>query len=666
MTYRGILFTLLLTACGSPKDQTNRLLSSGSPYLREHADNPVNWYTWGDEALNRAKKENKPVIVSIGYAACHWCHVMERETFMDPEVARIMNENFISIKVDREERPDIDHVYVQASEIFLGRSGWPLNAFTLPDGKPFVVATYAPKEDWIRLLDIISSSWKKDRKGLEKQATALAGNIDQVNKNLLSVDTSLLRYDARSFLNTVSLWMSQLDFDNGGLKGDEKFPMPTLIDFMLQHSKLTGDRQSGQWAIRTLDAMAKGGIYDHVGGGFSRYSAFFAWQGVHFEKMLYDNGQLVSAYSQAFRQTKNKNYKRIIDETLTFIEKEMTSPEGGFYSSVNADSEGEEGKFYKWSSDEFQLLFGDQAEAAIKYYGIEYPDDNVLQVSEPTDAPEKDRWRATLQLARTQRVRPSIDTKIITSWNAMMMIGFIDAHSVTGNQHYLEVALKNAAFIESKLIKEGDVLHNIFESTKGAAGFLDDYAWLAKAYIHLYQTTFDLTWLTKARKITDSALSKFKTPDHSLSVYSTDTGFQNRELFDNAIPSSNSVFAEALYLLGDYYENPVYTSTSVSALNDAIASIDVEGVHLSNWARLAEIINTGVYEIAIVGDKALAFSKELQSQPLPPSIFLGGNNENLPLLENKLVKNKTMIYVCKNRTCKLPVDNPADAMRQLK
>jgi uncharacterized protein YyaL (SSP411 family) len=629
MNYRILLVAVILSGCSQSKEE-NHLANSTSPYLHEHADNPVHWYPWGQEALDRAKKEDKPVIVSIGYAACHWCHVMERESFMDPAVAQIMNENFIAIKVDREERPDVDQQYVHASEVITGSAGWPLNAFTLPDGRAFHAITYYPKNAWINLLQQVSKAWKDKRKELDQQASAIAENVDKLNNNVFS--TSSLAFDTPAFLNNISAWNSQLDFNNGGLKGNPKFPMPSLTMFMLQHAWLTNDKISMQWVTTTLDNMMHGGIYDQLGGGFSRYSVDSMWHVPHFEKMLYDNAQLVSLYSHAFKITRNKEYERIVRETLAFVEREMTSPEGTFYSSINADSEGEEGKFYKWNQD------------LSDYYNVF---DSVLNYKKEVSGDIK----SALLQTRDQRVHPSVDDKIITSWNAMMIAGYVDAFTATGDQHYLDVALKAA---------------NTFKTpshVRGVDGFLEDYAWLAKAYISLYQVTFDVRWLNKAKDLSQQAINKFSNKTGSLFYYS---GNHIVEYFDNAIPSSNSVFADDLLTLGEYLQDTLYTRLATDAIQHAISPIDVEGVYISNWARLAQDINFSPYQIAIVGDNAIDFARQLQQHPLPPSIFLGGNREDLPLLENKLVKNKTMIYVCKNRTCKLPVDDARKALEQIR
>jgi uncharacterized protein YyaL (SSP411 family) len=647
-----ILFLLLLIGCSTRSGQQNQLSNSQSPYLREHADNPVNWQEWNDATLEQARAEDKPLLVSIGYSACHWCHVMENESFMNEEVARIMNENFVCVKVDREERSDVDQMYIHAAEVMTVNAGWPLNAFALPDGRAFHIATYLPKDEWIRLLTTVAANWKDKKADLENKANTVA-NDTRMMSGMLTSDTTSLRYDIPSFLNNISSFNKDLDFNNGGLKGDIKFPMPCVAEFMLQHSYLKNDRQSMQWVTTTLDAMMTGGLYDHLGGGFARYTTDSLWQVPHFEKMLYDNGQLVSLYAHAYQQTGNESYKKVIAETLSFIEKEMMAVDGSFYSSIDADSEGEEGKYYKWTDAELRAAAGDQA---LKYFNL---NDGVLSIKQhPTD-----ELKEKLLEAREKRVRPNVDRKVITSWNAMMTIGFLDAYRATGNEYYLGIAMKNGIFLQTRMTATDTVFRSMYEGKRSVIGFLDDYAWLAKAYIELYQNTFDVGWLNNARKVTDAALKRFKDDKSPLFYYSANG---TTEYFDTVIPSSNSVFAGVLLSLGEYTQDNSYTTAGTKAVEQMIGLIDSSWIFKANWARLAEALNFGPYEIAIVGSNALEFSSQLQRRVLPPALFMGGTEENLPLLERKRVANKTMIYVCKNRTCKLPVDDPQKALAQLK
>ena len=687
----AFMFTKCGTQRGANEDEThlNRLASANSPYLKEHSDNPVDWYEWGTEALEKAKNEQKPLIISVGYASCHWCHVMEKESFMDTSVARIMNENFVSIKVDREERPDIDQIYMNAAQLISGNGGWPLNAFALPDGKPFYVATYFPKEQWVKVLQQILNAYKKDSDNVVRQAEALTKGIQ--NYEVITITEDIQKsYDQKAYLDIFSKWQSSFDFTSGGLTGFPKFPMPAIWEFVLQDYHLTGNRKAMEVVVATLDEMAKGGLYDQLGGGFARYSTDSIWKVPHFEKMVYDNGQLVSLYAHAYQHTGNSVYAEVIHETLDFIEREMTSPEGGFYSSLNADSEGEEGKFYVWTKSEIEsLLDRKTADLIIDYYNISdsgnwenqknilyrknTDDDFARKHSMATDAWKKilREARKTILSERNKRVHPSLDNKILTSWNALMLNGYVDAYFATGHPAYLEIALKNASFLENEMIRDkGRLWRNFMEGKTSIDAFLDDYALLAKAYIHLYEATFDIHWLEEARTITEYAVNHFRDRQSGLFYYTSDESeyliARKMELTDHVIPSSNSIIAEVLFRLGEYYDQDSYRAMSKSMLNQVAPDLAWNGPYYAHWASLAGMIVYQPSEVAVMGEGAIEMSRKLQQHYLPTSIFMGGNTENLPLLKSKLVKGRTIIYVCRNKVCKLPVEDVAKALEQLK
>jgi uncharacterized protein YyaL (SSP411 family) len=649
---------LLLVSCQGSTDQgAGRLLTSSSPYLRDHADNPVNWYEWSDEAFELAHKQNKPVIVSIGYAACHWCHVMERESFMDPEVARVMNENFISIKVDREERPDIDQQFVYASTALTGTAGWPLNAFALPDGKPFHTITYHTKTEWIDLLKRISAAWKDDSNKIVQQANSLTQGIKPMFE--YKADTTL-SLDLPAFINHIPSIYSSLDFNNGGIKGYPKFPMPSLIEFMLQHYHLTGDKRAEQWITTTLDAIANGGLYDHIGGGFARYSTDSLWHVPHFEKMLYDNAQLISIFAKAYKVTRNKRYKKVVHETIRFVERELKSDRNLYLSSLDADSDNEEGKFYKWTPEQLQSAIGAKS---MSYFDVSK--ENILRAKTSADI---DSLKAILYDARAGRIYPLIDGKIITSWNAMMLTGYIDAVTALNDDDHLRMASSLLDNLNPLMFKDERVFRSMLDNKIATDGYLEDYAWLAKANIHMYEASLNAKYLETAKAITDIALKKFENANSPFFYYSASPDnrlIRNTEIFDQAIPSSNSVFAEVLLKLGEYYQDELYTKGAHDAIAEAVASLDIDITTISNWARLAEIIHYKPYEIAIMGEDAIARCYDLQRNYLPTAIFMGGNEENLPLLENKLIPGQTTIYVCRDRTCKLPVKDAKEALKQI-
>ena len=612
---------------------------------------------------------------------------MEEESFMDTAVAALMNRNFVSIKVDREQRPDIDQVYVNAAQLISGNAGWPLNAFALPDGKPFYAATYFPKEQWVALLTQVKDAYRNQQAALVSQAEALTEGV-QSYELITSPADSLSRVGQATYRRAFDLWAPYLDYRNGGIVGFPKFPMPVSLEFLLQYHFLTGDERARRIVTTTLDRMAAGGIYDHLGGGFYRYATDSLWRIPHFEKMLGDNAQLASVYAHAYQLTQVPLYKEVLEETLKFVEKEMTGPEGSFYSSINADSEGEEGKYYVWTKKEADSVVGSEAAEWIAgYYHLTEDGNwesgkNVLytlpepgEASESSKLPERARvlTRANelLLAARNKRVRPSTDDKVLTSWNALMLIGYIDGYNATGNRKYLETALRNARFLEANMLRgDGGVWHHYKDERGGIDGFLDDYAFLAEAFIKLYQATFDLHWLTQARIVSRFALTHFADRKSGMFFYTSDTSdpliARKMEVSDNVLPSSNSVFARVLAELGEYFQDPQLETQSTVMLNQVMSNID-SGQHLyyGNWYRLAGLTAHRPYEVAVVGDKAGEVSLELQRHYQPLALYFGGREENLPLLENKYVEGRTLIYVCRSRVCKLPVENAADAWKQL-
>lgn len=666
----------------------NRLATASSPYLLQHADNPVHWYEWGPEALKKAKEENKPLIISIGYSSCHWCHVMERETFMDSAVAKIMNENFISLKIDREERPDIDQIYINAAQLITGGGGWPLNAFALPDGRPFHVVTYSSKEQWIGLLQKMSATYNSENEKLVDYAESLTQGIRMQEVIKTPADTSLY-FNKTIFKEMFEHWEPLLDFDLGGFIGEPKFPLPISGNFLLQYYFLTGNEKALEAATITLDEIALGGIYDQLGGGFARYSMDKNWKVPHFEKMLYDNGQLVSLYANAYKLTKKPLYGEVVRNTLSFIENVMTSPQGGFYSSVNAESEGEEGKFYVWDKDEIEKILDKRTSGFIyDYYQIindgNWEDrKNILHVSRDYEnfaskhGLKVNEWNemlanAKLKLlnARNKRVRPSTDNRILTSWNALMLMGYTDAFLALGNETYLNVALKNARFLEENLMSENGSLYRSHHKGKPEIeAFLDDYALLAKAYIQLYQATFDVHWLELARTLADYAIVHFQDESSSLFYYTSDQSNQlvarKMQLYDNVIPASNSVMADVLFHLGEYLNEPKYIGISKTMLNQVAQEVSTNGPYYANWARLMGLITYEPYEVAIMGEEALRKNHFMQKQYVPLAIYMGGQKENLPLLENKLSKGKTLIYICQNKTCLFPLEDVDKALQHL-
>ena len=576
LTRFGLVAVISCLASCDPKSKStfnNRLANASSPYLREHADNPVDWYEWGEEALAKAQREGKPLLISIGYASCHWCHVMEAETFMDTAVARIMNENFISIKIDREERPDIDQIYINAAQLISGNAGWPLNAFALPDGRPFFAATYFPKDQWVRLLKQVTDSYANDERSLRKQAADITKGIRTSEAWLPASDTTVTSVVSQQSI--YEDWRTYVDTQFGGLSGSPKFPMPAIWEFMLQYHYVTNEPSALPLVTATLDGIRRGGIYDHLRGGFARYATDSMWRVPHFEKMLYDNAQLVKLYAQAYQVTKNQEYENVVRETLAFIESELTSSEGLFYSSINADSEDEEGRFYVWTKKEIDdALDKSPADLISATYNVTAegnwePNKNVLYrrqvqgADEPEVEKKLDQARKTLLIKRNKRVRPTTDDKILTSWNALMIEGYLQAFAALGDEQYLEVAIKAADAIQKdRLDKSGHVWRTKDSDHQPIDGFLDDYALLCRAYIKMYQATFDIKYLNTARSVADYVLSNFHDEQSGLFFYSLDKSTQQIakkiEIADEVIPSSNAVLAETFYLLAEYYQDERY------------------------------------------------------------------------------------------------------------
>jgi len=668
-------------------NKQNRLSQASSPYLRQHADNPVDWYEWGEEALSKARNENKPLIISIGYAACHWCHVMAHESFSDEEIAGFMNSHFVCIKVDREERPDIDRIYMEAAQLLTGRGGWPLNAFALPDGRPFYAATYFPPDQWMDALHQLSHLFHDEYPRVLQAATSLTEGI-QANPFPGISDSK--PFTSAEYLASYENQIDTIDFEFGGYSGAPKFMMPTGLESLLQYHYLTGDKKALEAVTITLDAMAKGGIYDQIGGGFSRYSTDQFWKVPHFEKMLYDNAQLITLYAYAYQLTNNQLYAEIVQQTIAFAERELRHVEGGFFASIDADSEYEEGKFYVWTKQEIEsVLDAETAKILIRFYQITAkgnwePGKNILhcKVDKATFAIENGmsvnelnsmlhEANASLLERRNLRIRPTTDDKILTSWNSLMISGYVNAYKALGKEQYLEGALRIARFIEINMLKDSGLLYRVYKDGKVTTeAFLDDYALLAEAYIGLYEVTFDLHWLELSQLLTGYVWNHFADAENQLFFYTSDQAenliARKHEISDNVIPASNSVFAQVLFKLGILLEKVDYTQKATEMLFKIRHEIVQQVAYYANWAMLLGKMVYPSYEVAILGGNAMQVNLEMQRKYLPTVVFAGGISENLPLLQNRLVDNKTAIYVCQNKTCYSPVHSAFEAIELIK
>ena len=685
-----LLFGLSLSACSqikTTKEATNALINETSPYLLQHAYNPVDWQPWGEVALEEAQKEEKLMIVSIGYAACHWCHVMEHESFEDSAVAALMNEHFVPIKVDREERPDVDQVYMEAAQLMNGRGGWPLNAITLPDGRPVFAGTYFPRDQWMSVLKRIQKTYERNPKRLEKIAQQVTEGIRSTDNLAPIADETA--YKASQLDEIFQVWQPQLDPKRGGNRGAPKFPMPVNQQFLMQYAYYSGSDEARSAVELALDEMARGGIYDHLGGGFARYSTDADWRVPHFEKMLYDNAQLVSLYSQAYQFFRKPLYRQVVYETLDFVARELTSDEGVFYSSLDADSEGEEGKFYVWTADEIEQALGEDAELFWEYYSVtDYGNweegKNVLIATEDDSvfAHRKglsaENWRRQLIQSkqklfevRNQRVRPGLDDKSLTAWNALMLNGYVDAYRTFGEPKFLEAAVTNAQWLRNKIIQEdGSMTRNYKAGRTTIDAFLDDYSAVITAFINLYQATFDVSWLEEAHRLQEYALQQFYDEESGLFYYTShdhpELIARQKEVNDNVIPASNSMMAQNLYQLGLLFYEDNYLSKSRKMLAQVQGNLPEYPQYYANWASLLAQMIYEPYEVAIVGEEYQEKREQIDHYYLPNAILLGGTGaETLALLENKRVPGQTTIYVCQQKVCQLPVTEVPLAVRQI-
>lgn len=666
--------------------KSNRLISESSPYLLQHAYNPVDWYPWGQEALERAKKEDKPILLSIGYSACHWCHVMERESFEKQDIANLMNNHFVCIKLDREERPDIDHLYMDAIQAMGVHGGWPLNVFLTPRQDPFYGGTYFPPQHWAQLLVKIAQAFREHRDELENSALKFreALNVSIVDKYQL--EEKSLKKELLS--KAADLLKQQFDLQYGGTAKAPKFPMPVIWNFLLHFYAPQPDEALLKHLQVTLDNMARGGIYDQIGGGFARYSVDEKWFAPHFEKMLYDNAQLISLYAQAFALTGKPLYKKVCYQTIKFISRELLHKSGAFYAALDADSEGEEGKFYVWTYQEFEELAGSEAEFLMDYYGVT-PDgnwehgQNILhrEVDDETFAASHQldltwmqntilKYQDILLESREKRVRPGLDHKILCGWNGLMIKALTDAYGIFGEGEFLKLALTCAEFIESEL-REGDQLwrsHNTQNAKLPA--YLEDYAAVIQGYLGLYQVTFQDRWIYKAQNLTAYVMDNFLDEKENLFFYTDEQSqgliARKKEIFDNVIPASNSIMAQNLIILGTLLQRNSYLALAEKMISKVGPLMETDPAYLSNWATAYSFLANPLAEVAIAGAKPELLRKPLAAHFHPHKIILGTDTpSDLPGLRDRLPQNGTLIYVCYDQTCQLPTDDAQIAIEQL-
>lgn len=665
---------------------TNRLQDETSPYLLQHAHNPVDWFPWGPEALEKARTENKPILVSIGYAACHWCHVMERESFENEQTAALMNKHFINIKIDREERPDLDHIYMDAVQAMTGSGGWPLNVFLTPDTKPFYGGTYFPPQrafnrpSWEETLLGVVQAFRERRHEIDAQADNLLQHLHQSNSFGINASTeadTLFNHD--TLQACYEQLMKTADRQWGGFGKAPKFPQTFSIRFLLRHYHFTGQKDALDQALLSLDKMMEGGIYDQIGGGFARYSTDTEWLAPHFEKMLYDNALLVSVYAEAFQLTGRQRYREVIDETMTFIARELTAPEGGFYAALDADSEGVEGKYYTWSRAEIRSVLGEDETLFSAFYDISEAGNwehtnipwirkslEIFAVREQAD-PEwvKEKLvhcKQQLLAVREKRVRPLLDDKIILGWNALMNLACADAYAATGDTAYRDLAVRNMSFLRAACKDEaGNWYHTWKNGQARYPAFLDDLANLLRALLRLQEITGEMSWLEEARLLTETVLENFGDTETPYFFYTprgqADVIIRKKEVYDGAVPSGNAVMAGNLYHLSVLFDIKSWADRAQAMVRMLGNAISRYPGSFGVWAGWLQEMVEGTNEIVLTGDNPEAVRCDIMGYYIPNKIVAGAGPEglDLPLLEGRKREGKPAIYLCRNNTCQAPV-----------
>lgn len=665
----------------------NRLSTESSPYLRQHAENPVDWFPWGEEAFSKAKAEGKLVLISIGYSSCHWCHVMEHETFSNVAAAEVMNRYFVCIKVDREERPDIDQVYMNAVQLMSGQGGWPLNCFVMPDGRPVYGGTYFPRENWLKVLQHLNAIWKDEPEKVEDYAQRLTEGVQL--SDLAIPEEGSNTFSAAYADQVVQRWKNHFDSIEGGPNRAPKFPLPNNYGFLLRYAIYRNDDSVMKHVRLTLDKIALGGIYDQLGGGITRYSTDMIWKVPHFEKMLYDNAQIISLYSEAFRFTRDPLYLEIAERSIRFCLEEWSKPESGFYSALDADSEGEEGKYYVWKKDELHGLLGEDYSWFSEYYNINYLGEwehgnYILLRRERDDAfarkhkmsiddflQKKKKAHHLLMIERKKRISPLLDDKILCSWNALMITALSDAWKCSGNKEYRDKAISTAHFILREMLKGDGGLYHCFHSGKAYVdGFLEDYSFCIEAFTRLFSITGDELWLAYADKWATYVLHYFSDENDILFYFTSSKSealiARKTELSDNVIPASNSVMARSLHELGGIMGKSEYTHRANRMIQTVYPHMEAYGAGYSNWGMLLLDLLEETKEVVVCGEDADTMAlRILQDVPPHVRVYVCKAESDLPLFKNRFKTGQSLIYVCRNKSCNLPVQSPEEALEQL-
>ncbi|MGB5818170.1 MAG: thioredoxin domain-containing protein [Saonia sp.] len=684
------LSLICLSSCKNKKEQeisydhTNDLITETSPYLLQHAHNPVDWNPWSNEVFENAKKDNKLVLISIGYSSCHWCHVMEEETFTDEETAKLMNANFINVKVDREERPDVDKVYMTALQLMKGSGGWPLNVITLPNGKPIYGGTYHTKEEWKNVLEKVNAFYRKDAVRANEYADKIAQGIEEISLMIPNSTEGEISKD--SIISSVNVWKPSWDLTYGGDLAEQKFMLPTNLNFLLDYAILYKDQETKTHIKNTLDHIAHSGTYDQLGGGFFRYSTVRDWSIPHFEKMLYDNAQAISLYAKAYRYFKDPKYKEIVYGTISFLETEMKNNAGGFYAALDADTEGEEGNYYTWTKENIKKIIGSDFEIFSDYYGLapesKLEDDKYILQKTSSDIAFgekhnisleklellKDKWKNNLLDNRKNRVRPATDDKIITSWNSLLINGYIASYKAFGEQRFLTAAIDIFKFIEDKIFAEGVLIHSYKKGGRKTPGFLEDYAGLINACINLYTVTLDEKYLAFAIKLNNITKDRFEDTDGTFFKYKENSDLIAKIIAtqDGVMDSPNALMAENLLLLGHIMYDKNLLDKSMKMVMAMHPFVQQNPESFAKWNMLSMQGTSNYYEVAVVGENTEVFIKALNKEYIPNVLIVGTTAlSDLPLFKDRFVDNETYIYVCQNNSCMLPTNSVKMAIEKI-
>jgi len=679
------MFNGFFTSYSYSQINQNNLSLESSAYLLQHAKNPINWQRWDKKLYNTNNTDNKLLVVSIGYSSCHWCHVMEKETFEDSGVASFMNEKFISIKVDREENPEIDNIYMTATQMMTGRGGWPLNVVCLPDGRPVYGGTYHTKEQWLEVLGKIQKVYENDKKQLYGIAEKVEKGIQEVNRFEYTEEEA--DFKPQLLQNEMKIWTSQWDMINGGEKQNQKFITPTKFNYILQYQHLNEDTKIKAYLKNTLENIANSGIVDHLEGGFYRYTVDPEWKIPHFEKMLYDNAQLLSLYANAYKEFKTPLFKSTVYKTFDFLQKRMENTEGGYFSAIDADNEQGEGRYYMFNIDEIKKAAGQDLSMILDYYRIELdkPIENSFYHLRKTNdfntflkkysitndqLVEKQKiWESQFEELKKKREFPLTDKKIITSWNAQMVSGLLNSFEAFGDKQFLNQAQRTFTFLRENLISGAELMHTFQANKAKMDANLEDYAFMIRAALGLYQNTGNVDYLEQADELTENAIKNFETTKNPFFTYTKNPVMFSEiiSVNDNVIPSANAIMAENLWTLGHLLEKKQYSTKSKKML-DVMTSYFNEGrgSDYSQWAQLITKEAFSYKEVVIVGPEAQNTNREIQQNYLPNVLFqISDKPSELPLLKDRFFKKETLIYVCEDKVCLRPSETVVDALKQI-